>query len=38
VVDTADFRITITALGGGVLEISTLDKVTGQSASFQVSQ
>lgn len=38
VVDTADFRITISDLGGGILQITTLDKVTGQSASFQVSQ
>jgi curli production assembly/transport component CsgF len=38
VVDTANFRITITDLGGGMLQISTLDKSNGQSTSFQVSQ
>jgi curli production assembly/transport component CsgF len=37
-VETADFRITIVDLGGGVLQITTVDKVTGQEASFQVSQ
>lgn len=38
VVDTASFRITIVDLGGGVLEITTLDKTNGQVVSFQVTQ
>lgn len=37
-VNTADFSITISDLGGGVLQITTTDKKTGQMASFQVSQ
>src|SRR5262245_5845472 len=31
-VDTPDFRIVITDVGGGTLQISTVDKSTGQSA------
>jgi curli production assembly/transport component CsgF len=38
VVETADFRIAIVDLGGGVLSITTTDKVTGQSTTFQVQQ
>lgn len=37
-VDTANFTVVISDLGGGVLMISTTDKVTGASTSFQVSQ
>ena len=36
-VDTANFRITVTDVGGGVLQITTVDKSNGQSTSFQVS-
>ena len=38
VVETADFRIAIVDLGGGVLSITTTDKVSGQSTTFQVAQ
>jgi curli production assembly/transport component CsgF len=38
VVETADFRIAIVDLGGGVLSITTTDKITGQSTTFQVQQ
>ena len=37
-VETGDFRISITDLGGGVLKITTTDKTTGGSTSFQVGQ
>lgn len=37
-VETANFSITILDLGGGVLQITTVDKATGLSTSFQVSQ
>lgn len=35
-VETNDFRITISDTGGGTLQVITLDKVTGQSTTFQV--
>jgi curli production assembly/transport component CsgF len=35
-VETADFSISIVDQGGGVLQITTTDKATGQSTSFQV--
>lgn len=35
-VETGNFRITITDLGGGILEITTTDKITGRSTSFQI--
>jgi curli production assembly/transport component CsgF len=35
-VETGNFRITIVDAGGGVLIITTTDKVTGASTSFQV--
>jgi curli production assembly/transport component CsgF len=35
-VETGNFRITIVDAGGGVLTITTTDKVTGASTSFQV--
>lgn len=38
VVETADFRIAIVDLGSGVLSITTTDKVTGASTTFQVQQ
>lgn len=37
-VETADFRIGIVDIGGGNLRIDTTDKVTGESASFQVAK
>ena len=37
-VETGNFRIVITDLGGGVLQITTIDKLTGASTSFQVGQ
>ncbi len=37
-IETTDFRINISDLGGGLLQITTTDKVTGASTSFQVSQ
>ncbi len=37
-IQTTDFIIAIVDLGGGVLQITTTDKSTGQSTSFQVSQ
>ncbi|GAB3626689.1 hypothetical protein PTE30175_03020 [Pandoraea terrae] len=36
--DTTDFSIAITSLGGNQLQITTTDKSTGQQTSFQVSQ
>lgn len=38
VVETTDFRISITNLQTGVLQIVTTDKATGQSTQFQVNQ
>ena len=38
VVDTANFTIRITDLGGGALQVTTTDKTTGISTSFQVGQ
>lgn len=35
--ETQDFTILIQDLGGGVMRISTTDKVTGNSTSFEVS-
>jgi curli production assembly/transport component CsgF len=37
-VETANFSITIIDLGGGLLQITTTDKATGTSTSFQISQ
>lgn len=37
-VQTGDFSIAISDLGGGMLQITTTDKVTGASTTFQVSQ
>mgnify|MGYP006284968739 CR=1 FL=1 len=37
-VETTDFKIHIADLGGGLLQITTTDKATGNSTSFQVSQ
>ncbi|WP_136419737.1 curli assembly protein CsgF [Herbaspirillum sp. ST 5-3] len=37
-VETGNFRINILDMGGGVLQITTTDKVTGASTSFQVGQ
>lgn len=36
--ETGDFRIVITDLGGGMLRITTTDRTTGATTSFQVSQ
>ena len=38
VVETGNFRINIVDMGGGVLQITTTDKVLGTSTSFQVGQ
>lgn len=38
IVDSANFRIAVTDLGSGTLDITTTDKTTGVSTSFQVSQ
>lgn len=38
VVETTDFRIAITNLQGGLLQIVTTDKNTGQTTQFQVNQ
>jgi curli production assembly/transport component CsgF len=35
-VETGNFRIDIVDMGGGLLQITTTDKVTGNSTSFQV--
>lgn len=35
---TANFSITIVDLGGGVLRITTVDKTSGATTSFQVGQ
>lgn len=37
-VETGNFTIRITDLGGGTLQVTTTDKVTGVSTSFQVGQ
>ncbi len=37
-VETTDFRITITNLQPGLLQIVTTDKTTGQTTQFQVNQ
>lgn len=37
-VETGNFRINIVDLGGGVLQITTTDKVLGTSTSFQVGK
>ena len=37
-IQTADFTITIVDLGGGILQITTTDKQSGQSTVFEVSQ
>jgi curli production assembly/transport component CsgF len=37
-VETTDFRISITNIPGGLLQIVTTDKATGQSTQFQVNQ
>lgn len=36
--ETGDFRIVITDLGGGMLRITTTDRTTGATTSFEVSQ
>ena len=36
--DTPDFSISVIALPSGALEVTTTDKVTGQTTSFQVNQ
>ncbi|WP_297835735.1 curli assembly protein CsgF [Pseudomonas sp.] len=38
VVETTDFRIAITNLSSGMLQIVTTDKTTGQTTQFQVNQ
>lgn len=37
-VETANFLIDIVDLGGGLLQVTTTDKVTGAASSFQVGQ
>jgi curli production assembly/transport component CsgF len=37
-VETGNFTITISDLGGGLLRVSTTDKVTGTSTSFEVGK
>ncbi|MBF8780420.1 curli assembly protein CsgF [Pseudomonas fulva] len=37
-VETTDFTITITNLSGGLLQIVTTDKTTGQTTQFQINQ
>ena len=37
-VNTGNFTIDISDLGGGQLQVTTIDKVTGASTSFQVGQ
>jgi len=37
-VETGNFTISIMDLGGGLLQVTTTDKVTGASTSFQVDQ
>jgi curli production assembly/transport component CsgF len=38
VVNTGNFSIQISDLGGGLLQVTTTDKVTGATTSFQVGQ
>jgi curli production assembly/transport component CsgF len=38
VLDTTNFRITVTDLGNGSVEITTLSKATNQTSTFDVSQ
>jgi len=38
ILETDNFTITVADLGGGHLNITTTDKLTGDSTSFQVSQ
>jgi len=38
IVETTDFRIAITNLSSGMLQIVTTDKTTGQTTQFQVNQ
>lgn len=38
VVNTGNFTIQISDLGGGLLQVTTTDKATGTSTSFQVGQ
>lgn len=38
VVETGNFTIRITDIGGGALQVTTTDKVTGVATSFQVGQ
>jgi len=38
IVETTDFRISITNLQSGMLQIVTTDKTTGQTTQFQVNQ
>ncbi|NGM87957.1 curli assembly protein CsgF [Parapusillimonas sp. SGNA-6] len=38
ILETENFTITVADLGGGLLNITTTDKVTGDSTSFQVNQ
>ncbi len=35
---TANFVITVTDLGGGVLRVTTTEKATGATTSFEVGQ
>jgi curli production assembly/transport component CsgF len=37
-INTSQFTITITDLGGGKLNITTIDRTTGQQTTFEVSQ
>ena len=37
-IETSTFLISIVDLGGGVLQITTTDKTTGASTSFQITQ
>jgi curli production assembly/transport component CsgF len=37
-VETGNFRIDIADLGGGILLVTTTDKITGTATSFQVGQ
>lgn len=37
-VETGNFRISIVDVGGGMLQITTTDKISGAMTSFQVSQ
>jgi len=38
IIQTTSFTITILDLGNGLIQITTIDKATGQSTQFQVSQ